>query len=97
MAVPERGISEYSDSNVRNVSTSDERYRDIALKCLGELQARHERNLVSGGYDPGGARVSTDDWIKECARAGISRSRLDAIRSLILRAVTIENGYIRRQ
>lgn len=95
MAVPQIETFEDSDSNVSNVSTSDEKYQDIALKCLRKLQTQHEKNLASGGYDPSDARVLITDWITECARAGLSSHRLDAVKPFILTAVKIENNYIR--
>jgi RecA-family ATPase len=83
-----------SDNAPRDASG---KWQRVAFDTLRELSRRHRENLEKAGLEPGGAKVSADDWRHACIDAGIPKTRFYEVRRGFIAAGIIaeEFGYVR--
>ena len=61
------------------------------LDLLRELYARNKANLVTGGFDPSGARVPVDTWRDEAIGRRIVNTRQNFFR---LKSALVDQGAV---
>ena len=66
-----------------------------ALHTLKTLYSTHRQNLVDGGHDPDGARVTTKEWNKAMQSFEVSTGSMKHIRDALVERglVFISDGY----
>ncbi len=84
------------EAPVPKVTSRQGKWQAAGIEALKDLYEKQRQTLERGGYDPNGARVTTDDWRAACYSKKMSRQAWHRVKNSLLEKhrIKFEAGYV---